>query len=61
MRALLILIAAAPAMAQCVMCARNAAAQSAQQASALNAGIFALAIPAVGSLGALVFYIWRRR
>ncbi len=56
----LIPLAAAPAWAQCVMCARTAAAQQAERARVLNTGILVLLIPPLAILTAFLVLAWRR-
>ena len=60
---LLTLLAGAlhPAAAQCVMCYRNAAAQSRARAQALNAGIVVLGAPPVLILAGFLLLAFRRR
>lgn len=46
---------------QCVQCFRNAQAQEAAQAMAMNRGILVLLLPALLLLGSFVWIAWRRR
>lgn len=49
------------AEAQCVQCFRNAAAQQAAQARAMNYGILILLLPAVTLLAGFAWLAYRRR
>ncbi len=51
----------APAAAQCVMCARTAAAQNAERIKALQLGILVILLPVVSIFGGLLYLAWRRR
>jgi hypothetical protein len=50
-----------PLLAQCVMCARSAAAQNAERARLFNEGILVLLIPALTVFGAVLYLAVRRR
>jgi hypothetical protein len=52
---------AAPAAAQCVMCARTAAAQTEARIQVLMQGIVVLLIPPVLILTGFLYLLWRRR
>ncbi len=56
-----ILLAAAIANAQCVMCFRTAAAQQAERARMLNLGILIMLVPPFLILGGFLYLIYRRR
>jgi hypothetical protein len=58
--ALSLAFAALPAAAQCVMCARSAAAQNQERLTALMNGVVVLLIPPVTILTALLVVAWRR-
>lgn len=51
---------ASPALAQCVMCLRTAAAQQAERARVLNAGILLLGIPPFLILAGFCYLAYRR-
>jgi hypothetical protein len=53
------LAACGPLGAQCAMCYRNAAAQSAQGIQAMNLGILALLIPLVAVAGGICWATYR--
>lgn len=57
----LLLIAAAPAAAQCAMCRETASYQRAKAIEALNAGILVLGIPPVAVLGGIGFVAFKKR
>ncbi len=48
-------------LAQCVMCARTAAAQNLERAAVLNQGILILLIPPLVGFAAILVMAWRRR
>ncbi len=48
-------------LAQCVMCARNAAAQESARAAVLNGAILVIAAPALILLTAFAWLVYRRR
>ena len=54
-------LAALPAAAQCVMCARTAAAQNEARIQVLMQGIVVLLIPPVLILSGFLYLAWRRR
>jgi len=58
---LILVLAAAPALSQCVMCFRTAAAQQSERARVLNSGIFVLGIPPLAILSGFAALAWRRR
>ena len=48
-------------LAQCVMCARTAAAQNLERVAVLNQGILILLVPPLAAFGAILLMAWRRR
>lgn len=48
-------------LAQCVMCARTAAAQNLAQAAVLNEGILIMLAPPLVGFGVIAWMLWRRR
>ncbi len=48
-------------LAQCVMCARTAAAQNLERAAVLNQGILILLIAPLAGFAAILLMAWRRR
>ncbi len=48
-------------LAQCVMCARTAAAQNIERALVLNKGIVILLIPPIAAFAAICVMAWRRK
>ncbi|MBI3683284.1 MAG: hypothetical protein HY235_23170 [Acidobacteria bacterium] len=61
MSRLLVWFAPAAACGQCAMCFRNAAAQQAAGAQALNTGILVLLLPALALVAGFCFAAYRRR
>lgn len=59
-RLLMLCLAATPAAGQCVQCFRNAQAQTAEQARAMNLGILFLLLPVFGLLCGMAWIAWRR-
>ena len=55
------LVGAGCAAAQCVMCARTAAAQQAERAAILNHAIYVLLIPALALFGVIIGVAMLRR
>lgn len=47
-------------LAQCVMCARTAAAQNIERALVLNKGILILLIPPIAAFAAICIMAWRK-
>jgi len=56
----LALLVSSSAWAQCIMCARTAAAQNAERAKVLNFGILVMLIPPVLILTGFLLLAWRR-
>lgn len=48
-------------LAQCVMCARNAAAQQTARAQVLNEAIFIIGVPSLAILIGFAYFVYRRR
>ena len=57
----LLMLAAADAGAQCVMCFRTAQAQQVERARVLNHGIIILLIPPIVILAGFLLHAYRRR
>jgi heme/copper-type cytochrome/quinol oxidase subunit 2 len=57
----LALLAAWPLAAQCVMCARTAAAQNAERIRLLQLGIVVILVPVISIFCGLLYLAWRRR
>jgi hypothetical protein len=54
-------VSAAPLAAQCVMCARTAAAQNEARISVLMQGVVVLLVPPLVILSGFLYLAWRRR